>query len=70
MNKKRNAEPDKVPDCFKNYTPLPSFIQKTDVKNAIDVCLDVCGVFGEDRTYKLIEINRRLGLWKMPPCLK
>lgn len=70
MDKQRNAEPDKVPDCFKKYTPLPPFVQKTEVENAIDVCLDVCGIFGEERTYKLIEINRRLGLWEMPPCMK
>ncbi len=70
MDKQRNADPDKVPDCFKKYTPCAPFVQKTDVENAIDVCLDVCGIFGEDRTYKLIEINKRLGLWEMPPCMK
>lgn len=70
MNNQKSVPSDKVPDCFKNYTPLPPFVPKTDVENTIDVCLDVCGIFGEDRTYKLIEINRRLGLWEMPPCLK
>lgn len=68
MNKK-SVQTDKVMDCLKRYTPMPPYVQKTETEQIIDICLDVCGMYGEDRTRKLIEINRRLGLWEAPPCL-
>lgn len=59
---------EKLPDCFKNYNIITEFRNKTREEKIIDVCLDACNLWGEERTMAEIEIRKKLGLYKPCPC--
>lgn len=65
---------NKVNEDVKNINPIfyPSpampIVPKTRDEVIIDTCLDIVGLYGEERTRKEMEIKYRLGIWEKPPC--
>lgn len=68
MPEKETISYENLPDCFKNYKPLTGYRIRTREEEIIDVCLDACNLWGEERAMAEIEIRKKLGIYKPCPC--
>lgn len=63
----REYSHDSVIDCI-SCEPVQPIVNKSAIEHIIDVCLDVCEVYGEERTRKIIEVKERLGIASWVRC--